>query len=324
MSAGPSLDTIRQAHARIAPHIRRTPVCTSSSLDRRAGARLLFKCDNFQKTGSFKIRGATNVIFSLTEAEAARGVVTHSSGNHGAAVAYAARLRGIPAWIVMPRGAPEVKRRAVIDFGGEVIPCEYTMESREATAKEVLARTGGILVHPFNDDRIIAAQGTATVELFEDAGGDFDLVLAPVSGGGLLSGTAIAAQSLRPGTRVIGCEPRGADDAYRSLHSGRLEGNVKTVTIADGLRAALCERTFAILRERLEDIVLVSEEEILEAMKFVWERMKLVIEPSSAVPVAAALFGKFHAPGARIGIILSGGNVDLGRFLPALEGRGIS
>jgi threonine dehydratase len=244
---------------------------------------------------------------------APRGVVTHSSGNHGAAIAYAARRRGIPAWIVVPRNAPEVKRQAIADFGGEVVTCEPTMESRDAAAREILERTGATMVHPYDNDGIIAAQGTATVELLEDAG-RMDVVLAPVSGGGLLSGTAIAAQSLQPGIRVVGCEPAGADDAWRSLRSGQIERNVNVETIADGLRASLSERTFAILRERIEQIVLVREDEILDAMRLVWERMKLIIEPSSAVTVAAALFGKFDIKGQRVGVILSGGNVDLGKF----------
>jgi threonine dehydratase len=313
MSSGPALEAIREAHARIAPHIHRTPVFRSSSLDRMAGAELFFKCENLQKTGSFKIRGATNVIFSLSEQEAGRGAVTHSSGNHGAAVAYAARRRGIPAWIVVPRGAPEVKRRAIADFGGEIIPCEPTMEAREAAAREILERTGATLVHPYDDDRIIAAQGTATVELMEDSG-PLDVVLAPVSGGGLLSGTAIAAKSLRPSIRVVGCEPAGADDAWRSLRSGKLQKNAKPETIADGLRASLSARTFAILRERIDEVVLISEEEILQAMRLIWERMKLVIEPSSAVTAAAVLLGKIDVSGKRVGLVLSGGNVDLGRF----------
>jgi threonine dehydratase len=317
MSAGPTLEAIREAHARIAPLIHRTPVFRSSSLDRIAGAQLLFKCENLQKTGSFKIRGATNVIFSLPEEAASRGVITHSSGNHGAAVAYAARRRGIRAWIVVPKGAPEVKRRAIADFGAEIRECDPTMEAREAAAREIQQRTGATLVHPYDDDRIIAAQATAAVELLED-GGDLDMILAPVSGGGLMSGTAIAAQSLQPGIRVIGCEPAGADDAFRSLQAGRLIKNVKTDTIADGLRASLSERTFAILRERLESVVLITEDEIRQAMRLVWERLKLVIEPSSAVPAAAVLFHKIDPPGARVGILLSGGNLDFGPFFDRL------
>lgn len=313
MPSGPTLEAIREAHMRIAPHIHRTPVFRSASLDRLARAELFFKCENLQRTGSFKMRGATNVIFSLSEVVAGRGVVTHSSGNHGAAVAYAARRRGIPAWIVVPRGAPEVKRRAIADFGGEVISCEPNMAAREAAAREIIERTGATLVHPYDDDRIIAAQGTAALELLEDAG-QLDLVLAPVSGGGLLSGTAIAAQSLQPGIRVVGCEPAGADDAWRSLHSGQLQKNQKPETIADGLRASLSERTFAILRERVDEVALIGEQEILDAMRLVWERMKLVIEPSSAVTAAAVLLGKIDVSGKRVGLLISGGNVDLGPF----------
>jgi threonine dehydratase len=313
MPAGPSLEKIREAHARIAPHVHRTPVFRCRSLDERAGAQLFFKCENLQKTGSFKLRGAANVVFSLGEDVAPRGVVTHSSGNHGAATAYAARLRGIPAWIVVPKNSPEVKRQAIADFGGEVVICEPTMEARDAAAREILERTGATMVHPYDNDGIIAAQGTATVELLEDAG-RMDVMLAPVSGGGLLSGTAIAAQSLEPGIRVIGCEPAGADDAWRSLRSGQVETNVRVDTIADGLRASLSERTFAILRERIDQIALIREDEILDAMRLVWERMKLIIEPSSAVTVAAAIFGKIDIPGQRVGVILSGGNVDLGKF----------
>jgi threonine dehydratase len=313
MTAGPDLEVIREAHARIAPHIHRTPVFRCRSLDERAGAQLFFKCENLQKTGSFKLRGATNVIFSLAEDVAPRGVVTHSSGNHGAAIAYAARRRGIPAWIVVPGNAPAVKRQAIADFGGHVVICGPTLESRDAAASEILERTGATMIHPYDNDDVIAAQGTATVELLEDAG-RMDVVLAPVSGGGLLSGTAIAAQSLAPGIRVVGCEPAGADDAWRSLRSGQIEKNLTVDTIADGLRASLSERTFAILRERIDQIVLIREEEILDAMRLVWERMKLIIEPSSAVTVAAALFGKIDLAGQRVGVILSGGNVDLGKF----------
>lgn len=317
MSSGPTLEAIREAHARIAPHIHRTPVFRSSSLERMAGAELFFKCENLQKTGSFKVRGAMNVIFSLPDAVAGRGVVTHSSGNHGAAVAYGARQRGIPAWIVVPRNAPEVKRRAIADFGGEIIPCEPTMEARQAAAAEVLERTDATLVHPYDDDRIIAAQGTATVELLEDVG-SLDIILAPVSGGGLLSGTAIAAQSLQQGIRVVGCEPSGADDAWRSLRSGQLQKNEKPETIADGLRASLSERTFAILRDRIEEIALISEEEILQGMRLVWERLKLVIEPSSAVTAAAVLLQKVDVSGKRVGVVLSGGNVDLDPYFNSI------
>jgi len=313
MGAGPNLETIRAAHARIAPRIHRTPVFTSQALDAMADARLFFKCENLQKTGSFKIRGATNAIFSLPDEEARRGVVTHSSGNHAAAVALAARWRGIPAWIVMPSNAPMAKRKAVEAYGGQITYCEPTLAAREAAAKEIMARTGAALVHPFDDDRIIAGQATAALEFLEEVP-DLDFILAPVSGGGLLSGTAIAAKSLRPAIRVAGCEPKNADDAYRSLAAGRVVSAEKQDTMADGLRAQLCERTFAILRERVDQIALVTEEEIVASMRHVWERMKLIIEPSAAVAVSPAIERRLNADGKKVGIILSGGNVDLGRL----------
>jgi threonine dehydratase len=313
MSVGPDLELIRAAHRRISPRIHRTPVFTCASLDERAGARLFFKCENLQKTGSFKIRGATNAVFSLTPEEAARGVVAPSSGNHAAALSLAARWRGIPAWIVMPSNSSQVKRDAVEAYGGRITLCEPTVASRETTARDIQQKTGAVMIHPYNDDRIIAGQGTAALELIEDIP-DLDVILSPVSGGGLLSGTAIAAKSLRPGIRVIGGEPRNADDAFRSLASGRIEPAAKTETIADGLRATLCDRTLQILRERVDAIALATEEEIIAAMRFVWERMKLIIEPSAAVPVAPLLLRTAGVEGRRVGVILSGGNVDLARL----------
>jgi threonine dehydratase len=314
MSAGPDLEAIRNARRRIAPYIHRTPVLTSSSLDERAAAKVFLKCENLQRTGSFKIRGATNAVFSLSEEEARRGVVTHSSGNHAAALALAARLRGIPAWIVMPSNAPEVKRRAVEAHGGQIALCEPTLAAREATAAELMARTGAQLIHPYNDMRVIAGQGTAALELLEEVP-DLDILIAPVSGGGLLSGTAIAAKSLRPGIRVIGAEPKNADDAFRSFASGKLEPAATAHTIADGLRATLCPLTLTILRERVDEIATVEEAEIVSAMRWVWERVKVVIESSAAVAVEPALDRKIESEGKRIGIILSGGNLDL-RDLP--------
>ncbi|MBZ5701358.1 MAG: pyridoxal-phosphate dependent enzyme [Acidobacteriia bacterium] len=318
--SGPGPAEIAAAHARIAPRIHRTPVLTSASLDALAGARLYFKCENLQKTGSFKIRGAANAIFSLREAEAAQGIITHSSGNHGAAVACAARWRGVPAWIVMPRNAPAVKCRAVEAYGGKITFCEPRVSARAETAARLQRETGAVLIHPYDDDRIIAGQATAAKELLEEIP-DLDAVLAPVSGGGLLSGTALGAKGLRAAVRVFGCEPERADDASRSLASGTLQGLEQSDTIADGLRAALAPRTFAILRRNVDGILLVSEEEIIAATRTVWERMKIVIEPSSAVAVApllkpgglAALGLAARGDGAapKIGIILSGGNVDL-------------
>ena len=312
--------TIVEAHERIRPRIHRTPVMTSASLNTLARALLFFKCENLQNTGSFKIRGATNAIFSLAEEEARQGVVTHSSGNHAAAVACAAGWRGIPALIVMPKNAPAVKCRAVESYGGRITFCEPNVTARAETAARIQAETGAAMVHPYDDDRIIAGQATAAKELLEEVP-DLDTVLAPVSGGGLLSGTCLGAKGLVPQVRVYGCEPERADDAYRSLTSGQLQALETSDTIADGLRASLAPRTFAILQKHVDGILLVSEEEIVSTMKLVWERMKIVIEPSSAVGLAPLLRSSGLAEiglarrgeGAkpRIGVILSGGNVEL-------------
>ena len=305
---------IRAAHARIAARIHRTPVFTSSALDEIAGARLFFKCENLQKTGSFKIRGATNAIFSLTDEEAKRGVVAPSSGNHAAAVSQAARWRGIPAYIVMPSNSSPAKMEAVRFYGGQITECEPNVASRDTTAAEVMERTGAHLVHPYNDARVIAGQGTAAVELLEEVP-DLEIVMTPASGGGLLSGTSIAARHLGKNVRVIGGEPLNADDAYRSLQSGKIEGASGLETMADGLRAQLCPLTFSILREYVDSISRVTEDEIVQTMLLLWERLKLVVEPSGAVAAAPALGRKIDAQGKRIGIILSGGNLDL-RNLP--------
>src|SRR5580658_9780654 len=314
LTDAPNFESILAAHKRISPHIHRTPVVTSRSLDEIAGARLFFKCENLQKTGSFKIRGATNAVFSLSDEEAKQGVAAPSSGNHAAAMAQAARWRGVPAYIVMPSNSSPAKKEAVRFYGGQITECEPNIASREAVVAEVVRRTGAHLVHPYNDARVIAGQGTAALELLEEIP-DLDVVITPTSGGGLLSGTAIAAKSLRPAIRVIGGEPRNADDAYRSLASGKIEAAATTETMADGLRATLCPFTFLILRERVDEISLVTEEEIVQAMLLLWERTKLVVEPSGAVAAAPALFRRIGAVGKRIGIILSGGNLDL-RKLP--------
>ncbi len=307
-------EDVRAAAGRIALYIHRTPVLTSELLDSIADARLFFKCDNFQKTGSFKIRGATNAVLSLSEEAARRGVVTHSSGNHAAALSRAARQRGIPAWIVMPSNAPAVKKTAVEAYGGQISECEPTLAARESTAQELLRRTGAQMIHPYDNRTVIAGQGTSAMELLEEVP-DLDFILAPVSGGGLLSGTAIAAKAMNPKIRVIGCEPKNADDAFRSLASGQLEPAAKAVTIADGLRATLCPLTFSILRERVDQIETVSEDEIVNAMRTLWERLKIVVEPSGAVAAAPALLRRLGAAkGARVGIILSGGNVDLSQL----------
>jgi threonine dehydratase len=309
-----TLARIREAHARIAPRIHRTPVFTSASLDEIAGAQLFFKCENLQKTGSFKIRGATNAVFSLSDEQARNGVAAPSSGNHAAALAQAARSRGIPAYIVMPSNSSATKKEAVRFYGGQITECEPNVAAREAAAAEVIRRTGAHLVHPYNDARVIAGQGTAAIELLEEIPA-LDVVITPASGGGLLSGTAIAAKGLRKNIRVIGGEPLNADDAYRSLKSGKIEGATEGETMADGLRATLCPLTFSILREHVDEICRVTEEEIVETMLRLWERLKLVVEPSGAVAAAPALSRKIGASGKKVGIILSGGNLDL-RNLP--------
>ena len=314
-------ETISEAHERIRARIHRTPVLTSTTFNAMSGAELFFKCENFQKTGSFKIRGASNAILSLCQEEAARGVVTQSSGNHAAAVACAAAWREIPAWIVMPKNAPEVKRHAVESYGGKITYCEPTVSSRAETAARLQTETGAVMVHPYDDDRIIAGQATTAKELLEEVP-DLDAILTPVSGGGLLSGTCLGAQGMRAGVRVFGCEPERADDAYRSLRTGALQKMESSDTIADGLRASLAPRTFAILRKHVAGVLLVSEEEIVATMKLVAQRMKIVIEPSSAVALAPLLraggvdgmaLGKRADGGAaKIGVIFSGGNVELG------------
>jgi threonine dehydratase len=306
----PTIDDIRQAAARIKPYAHRTPVLTCTSLDHMANAQLFFKCENFQKVGAFKFRGACNTVFSLSNTEAERGVATHSSGNHGAALALAAQLRHIPAHIVMPHNAPQVKREAIAGYGAHIIECEATQADREATLKRVVDATGAVFVPPYNDARVIAGQGTTALELHADVP-DLDIVLTPIGGGGLTSGIALAMAALSPRTRVVAVEPAGADDAYRSLASGVLQPSLNPQTIADGLRTSLGELTFAIVQQHVERIVTVSEDAIVRAMRHVWERMKIVIEPSSAVPVAAVLDKQIEVSGLRVGIVLSGGNVDL-------------
>ena len=303
------LDSIRAAHERIRPYIHRTPVLTSERLNEVAGASLFFKCENFQKIGAFKARGATNAVFALDDAIARRGVATHSSGNHGAAVARAAKLRGIPTHIVMPSNSAKVKIRAVESYGAHIVFCEPTEEARERTCAEVVKKTGATLIHSFENENVVAGQGTAAVELLEDVS-NLDVVMCPVGGGGLLSGTAVAAKSMRPRIKVIAVEPANADDAAQSFRAGRRIVTEKKFTIADGLRTNVGERTFPIIRRYMDDIVTVSEQAIVSAMRTIWETMKIVIEPSAAVPYAAIQEGKIVV-GKRIGIILTGGNVDL-------------
>ena len=304
------LDSIRAAHERIRLYINHTPVLTSSRLDDASGALLFFKCENFQKIGAFKARGATNAVFSLDDATAMCGVATHSSGNHGAALARAAKLRGIRARIVMPSNSAKVKVRAVESYGAHIVFCEPTEAARESACEDVIAKTGATLIHSFENEDVIAGQGTAAVELLEGVS-DLDLVMCPVGGGGLLCGTAVAAKSMRPKIKVIAVEPANADDAAQSFRAGRLIRTKKKFTIADGLRTNVGAPNFAIIQRYVDDIVTVSEEAIVLAMRTIWETMKIVIEPSAVVPYAAILESKIDIGGKRVGIILTGGNVDL-------------
>lgn len=306
----PTLDDIRAAARRIQPYIHHTPVLTSQSLDETVGAQVFLKCENLQKVGAFKFRGACNAVFSLPDEKASRGVCTHSSGNHAQALALAARVRGIPAYIAMPDTAPAVKKAAVAGYGGQITFCEPTLESREAALARIVAETGADIVHPYNDARVITGQGTAALELLEDVP-DLDLIITPIGGGGLLSGTSVAAAETKKGIRVIGAEPEMADDAYRSLQAGRILPSVKPKTIADGLLTSFGTLTFPIVRERVEQIVTVSEQGIIDSMKFVWERLKIIIEPSAAVAVGVLWEKKIDLSGLKVGVILSGGNVDL-------------
>lgn len=306
----PSFHDILAAAARIAPHARVTPVLRSRSLDALAGAELHFKCENFQRVGAFKFRGACNAVWSLDDAEAANGVVTHSSGNHGAALALAARTRGIPAHVVVPEGAVKSKVAAIETYGAIVHRCAPTQAAREALAAQLQATTGARLVHPFTDPAVIAGQGTATLELLSQAG-PLDAVIAPVGGGGLASGTAIAARDLAPATRVFAAEPEGAPDAYESLRRGERVSEQTPDTICDGLRTIIGAPNFALLQAHAVEVLLVSDAETLAAMRLVWERLKILVEPSCATVLAAVLRHREQFAGQRIGLILSGGNIDL-------------
>jgi threonine dehydratase len=310
MTQSPTLVDVQAAAARIKPYAHRTPVLTCTSLNALVEAELFCKCENFQKVGAFKFRGACNAVFSLSDEEARHGVATHSSGNHAAAVALAARLRGIPAHIVMPDNAPGVKKAAVAGYGGTIVYCAPTLAARESTLERVVRETGATFIHPYNDARVIAGQGTAALELLTDVS-DLDVIMAPVGGGGLLSGTAIVTAALAPSTQVIAAEPEAADDAYRSLQAGKILPALDPRTIADGLRTSLGELTFAIIQRHVQQIVTVSEAAIIQAMRHVWERMKILIEPSAAVPIGVLLEKKIDLTGKRIGVLLSGGNTDL-------------
>jgi threonine dehydratase len=303
-------EDLEAAAERIRPFVHRTPVLTCSTIDALLGASLFFKCENFQKVGAFKFRGATNAVRMLTPGQVRRGVATHSSGNHAAALALAARVRGIPAYIVMPENAPSIKKAAVAGYGAAITFCEATLRAREETLAKVIAETGAEEVHPYNDVRVIAGQSTAARELFEDVR-DLDIVMTPVGGGGLLSGTALSAHYLSPRTAVIAAEPEGADDAARSFRAGHIIPSIRPNTIADGLLTSLGGNTFAVISRHVRDVVTIDDAAIIAAMRLVWERMKIIIEPSAAVPLAAIVQGNVEAEGKRVGIILTGGNCDL-------------
>lgn len=312
METPPTITDIRLAHARIAPHIHRTPILTSRAIDVIANANLLFKCENFQRAGAFKTRGAFNAILSLSDEAAARGVVTHSSGNHAAAVAIAARTRGIPAHVVMPRTAPAVKKAAVAGYGANITECEPTMRAREEAAAAIIAATGAVLIPPFDSAAVVAGQGTCFLEVLEDTGVMPDAVTCPVGGGGMMSGTAIVAAAMAPQVAVVAAEPEAADDAARGFVSGRMQPQVLPVaTIADGLATGMSALTFGIMRKHVAQVATVSEHAIIEAMRLVLTRMKILIEPSSAVPLAAILERKWDVEGKTIVVILTGGNVDI-------------
>ena len=306
----PTFADLLIAHERIKPYIHRTPVLTSSYINDLVGAELFFKCENFQKAGAFKARGASNAVFGLSDDQAAKGVATHSSGNHGTCLAYAAGKRGIACTVVMPRTAPQAKKDAVKGYGGAVVECEPSTTSREAVFAGVVAKSGAEFVHPYNDPRVIAGQGTCSKELIEQVAG-LDAVVAPVGGGGMVSGTCLSLSNLAPKIKIYAAEPKQADDAYRSFKAGHIIADDAPNTVADGLKVPLKELTWHFVSKHVADIFTTSEQEIIDAMLLMWKRMKIVVEPSSAVPLAAILKNKKHFAGQRIGVIVTGGNVDL-------------
>lgn len=314
----PTYDDMLAAHDRIKPHIRLTPVRTSDYLNELTGAQLFFKCENFQEPGAFKVRGAANAVFGLDDAQARKGVATHSSGNHASCLSYAAMLRGIPCNVVMPRTAPQAKKDAVRGYGGRVVECEPSTSSREAVFAEVVAETGAEFVHPYNDHRVIAGQGTCSKELIEQVEG-LDAVVAPIGGGGMVSGTCLTLSNLAPGVKVYAAEPLQADDAARSFKAGHIIADDAPETVADGLKVPLKELTWHFVRNHVTDILTATEDEIVEAMKLIWKRLKIVMEPSSAVPLATILKNPRVFAGRRVGVIVTGGNVDLDK-LPWMKG----
>ena len=313
----PAWDDVLAAHERIRPHIHRTPVLTSSFLDRLTGARLFFKCENFQKAGAFKVRGASNAVFGLSDAEAARGVATHSSGNHALSLSYAAGRRGIPCHVVMPRTAPQAKKDAVRAYGGVITECAPSTSSREEVFARVQAETGADFVHPYNDPRVIAGQATCSREMLDqvaDMGEALDAIVAPIGGGGMVSGTCLTLSSIAPEVKIYGAEPLQADDAARSLHAGHIIADDAPVTVADGLKAPLKELTWHFVSQHVSDILTATEQEIVDAMRLTWARMKIIIEPSCAVPLAVILKNPEAFRGKRVGVVLTGGNVDLDKL----------
>ncbi|WP_156943530.1 threonine dehydratase (plasmid) [Ensifer sp. WSM1721] len=309
----PTLSDMNAAHARIKPHIHRTPVLTSRFINSLVGAELFFKCENLQKAGAFKARGAANAVFGLSDEQAAKGVATHSSGNHGTCLAYAAGRRGIPCTVVMPRTAPQAKKDAVRGYGAKVVECEPSTSSREAVFAEVVAATGAEFVHPYNDPRVIAGQATCSKELIEQVTG-LQAVIAPIGGGGMVSGTCLTLSNLAPHIKIYAAEPEQADDAYRSFKAGHIIADDAPVTVADGLKVPLKDLTWHFVRNHVTDVLTASEGEIVDAMKLIWKRMKIVMEPSSAVPLATILKNKDLFAGKRIGVIITGGNVDLDKL----------
>jgi len=309
----PTAAELSEAIRRIQPYVHKTPVLTSHLINEIAGAEIYFKCENFQKVGAFKFRGAINAVLQLSDEEKVNGVATHSSGNHAQALALAAKMNGVKAYIVMPTSAPKVKSAAVADYGAEIIWCEPNLESRETTLAEVVVRTGATIIHPYDNHNVICGQSTAVQELLGE-NKNLDIIITPVGGGGLLSGTALAVKYQYPHIKVIAAEPEGANDAYQSFNSGTLIPSVNPDTIADGLLTSLSERTFNIIKQNVEDIFTANDNEILAAMHLIWERMKIIIEPSSAVALAIILNNKAYFKDKKIGIIISGGNVDLKKF----------
>ncbi len=309
----PTRQEIKEAHVRIKNCIHKTPILTSSSINKILNSSLFFKCENFQRVGAFKMRGASNVVQSLSEEELTKGVATHSSGNHGAAVSLAAKTRNSKAYIVMPRTAPQIKQNAVKGYGAEVILCEPTLKAREDTLKQVVAKTGAYFIHPYNDIVIVTGQATAAKELFEEIG-DLDFIIPPVGGGGLASGTGLSTFYFSPNTKVIGAEPKGADDAFRSIRDNKIYPSINPQTIADGLLTQLGEVTFNIIKKHVNEIITVEETSIVKAMRMIWERMKIIVEPSAAVTLAVVLENQKKFENKKVGLILSGGNVDLDKL----------